>query len=370
MKLDNIGKIFTLGDLHLGIRNNSIEWNEIQENFLLDFFLKKLEEQGFNPETDVLFQLGDVFHSRESINVRIQNKSFGLFKSLSKIFKRGIYIILGNHDVYYKDRNDINSVASLRYLADNIHVFENPTVLTINDTHNFLMLPWIDNDEKLTKIVHSYMGKSDYLMCHTDIKGLHFNRFVEVQDGINIGDLSRFKRVYSGHIHHRQELKNVLYTGTPYQMDRGDRDNTKGFYILDVSTPKIKETFVENTVSPIFVKYDVFDILNKNELEIEEIFKNNFVDIMIEMSFSNQFSVTRFLDILGNIKLRRIEFFTYLKDTSTLEMEFGEVSGDFNIFKIFDNYLDHRDYPIRMKENLRTNFFRIHKKVKGEKEYE
>ena len=33
MKLNNINKIFLVGDLHLGIRNNSVEWADIQKDF-------------------------------------------------------------------------------------------------------------------------------------------------------------------------------------------------------------------------------------------------------------------------------------------------------------------------------------------------
>ena len=75
MKLEGIRKIFVLGDLHLGVRNNSLEWSDIQCEFLLDFFLKKVDEEGFDPERDIVFQAGDWNHVRESTNVRIYKKS-------------------------------------------------------------------------------------------------------------------------------------------------------------------------------------------------------------------------------------------------------------------------------------------------------
>ena len=79
------------------------------------FLITKVDED-FDENRDILILEGDIFHSRESINVRIQNEAFDIFKQLSKKFKRGIYIIIGNHDVYYKDKNEIHSLKSLSYL--------------------------------------------------------------------------------------------------------------------------------------------------------------------------------------------------------------------------------------------------------------
>jgi DNA repair exonuclease SbcCD nuclease subunit len=96
MKLNNIRKINIVGDLHLGIKNNSVEWLEIQKDFLLDFLVKSVDAD-FDEDRDILILEGDIFHSRESINVRIQNEAFSIFKKLAEKFKRGIYIIVGNH---------------------------------------------------------------------------------------------------------------------------------------------------------------------------------------------------------------------------------------------------------------------------------
>jgi metallophosphoesterase superfamily enzyme len=92
MKLDTVRKIFVLGDLHLGIRNNSIEWSEIQSQYLIDHFIKTIDEEGFNPETDILVQVGDWNHVRESTNVRIYKLSLKIADVLTKKFKRGLMI--------------------------------------------------------------------------------------------------------------------------------------------------------------------------------------------------------------------------------------------------------------------------------------
>ena len=372
MKLDNIRKIHLVGDLHLGIKNNSIEWLEIQKQWLLEEFIKQVDAD-FDADRDIVMFEGDIFHSRESVNIRIQTEVFGIFAQLAKKFKRGVFIILGNHDVYYKDKNDVNSVRSLTYLADNIHVFEKAEILNINGTHPFLMLPWVDDYSRLAGIIDDYRDRSKYIVCHADVKGLTLNKFAKVEHGLELNSLKSFKRVYAGHIHIRQEKGNLLYTGTPYQMDRGDRDNSKGHYVLDVSSKEIVETFVSNEVSPVFLKIDMFDLLEKSMDEVKSLLRNNFVDVMINVSFANKISITSFLEKISEANYRKVEFFTYVDSKETDETsqvaENFDIQDDFNIIDIFAHYLKSREYSATVKKELAGRFSATFKKVKELNKY-
>jgi len=373
MKLDNISKVFLVGDLHLGIRNNSVEWADIQKKFLLETLPKTAMQNGFNAETDILILEGDIFHSRESINVRIQNDSMEIFSALAKFFKRGIYIILGNHDVYYKDSNEVNSVRHLSHLAENIYVFEKPEHLTINQTSNWLLLPWVEDVKTLGNYVGDYSDLCERIVCHADIKGLKFNRWTHVEHGLEITSLSKYARVYSGHIHHRQERDNILYTGTPYQMDRGDRGNTKGYYIIDMLGDKITETFVENLESPVYVKYDICELLNMNTDQLSDLLTNNFVDVMIEIGLSNKIPINQFISKIQEVKYRKIEFFTYTAegaDESTPEVKFDMTGNDkFDVVEIFKTYLNSKEYSTSIKKELVSKFFEIQKRAKEDQGY-
>jgi hypothetical protein len=363
--LKDIRKIHLVGDLHLGIKNNSIEWLEIQKSFLLEDLIEKVDLD-FDENRDILIFEGDIFHSRESVNIRIQNESFAIFAKLARKFKRGIYIILGNHDVYYKDKNTVNSVNALAYLSDNIKVFEKSEILQINGKHSFLMLPWVDDYTRLAGIIEDNRDDADYIICHADIKGLTLNKWAKVEHGIELSALTTFKKVYSGHIHIRQERDNLLYTGTPYQMDRGDRDNQKGHYVLDVTSDQIVETFLPNTKSPIFLKLDIFDVLELEVSEIERLFANNFVDIMISVNFASRLSITNFLEKIQNAGHRKIEFFTYVDnkaDDQVAQVEF-DLQDNFNINDIFSHYLKTQDYTESIKDELASKFLETLQKVR------
>ena len=375
MNLSNIKKIFLLGDLHLGIRNNSIEWSKSQSDFLINHFCKKIDELGFNPETDILIQEGDWFHNRESTNNRIWNDSLRIFEALSDKFKRGIYIILGNHDVYYKDNNNIHSLMGIEKMFDNVHVFSKEKILTINDYHRFLMLPWVEDEEEITKKVSKFSKEADYMICHADIKDFRLNKWVKIHSGLDINSLNSFKRIWSGHIHIRQENKNVLYTGTPYELDRGDRGNTKGFYILDVSTNDLKESFIENTFSPKHIKINIDDLLKLKIFEIKKMFNNNFIDVMIEINEANNFPITRFMEMVDNFGHRRLEFFTYnseIKKEKANENLSLENIKEYDIYEIFKECLSKREYSNTMNLNIEKYFKRLYETAKNNeiKDYE
>ncbi len=368
MILKDVRKVFVLGDLHLGVRNNSLEWSDIQSDFLLDFFLKKVDEEGFDPEKDILVQVGDWNHVRESTNTRIYKLSLKIAEKLTSKFKRGVYVILGNHDVYYKDRTDTHSLEGFDKIYPNFHVFEKPETLTIN-SHRFLMMPWIENLAELKTQVSKY--PADYVFCHADIKGFSLNKMQKLEHGLEGEDLSRFKRIYSGHIHIRQEKGNVLYVGTPYEMDRGDRGNTKGFYVLDVSSNKITEKFIENTRSPKYIKHDIMDLLDMNLSQIEDLFKNNFVDIMIESNLSQRFPMSQFTELVKGLGHRKTDFFSYSKDQLKNKSEVEIDSNyEYNIFTILDERLKEMNLPIVQTSQIVSTFKDIYDSLKNTKHYE
>lgn len=370
IKLENINKIYVLGDLHLGVKNNSIEWSEIQSDFLLNFFLSKIDENGFDPDHDILIQLGDWNHIREYTNVRIWNKSIEIFKKLSYKFKRGIFIILGNHDVYYKDKNSVHSLKGISNMFPNITIFESPEIIEVNKKYRFLMLPWIENNNQIINEINLYKGKIDYIFCHADIKGFKLNKFSKLESGIDPSNLREFKKIYSGHIHIRQEDKNILYVGTPYHMDKGDLDNIKGFYILNC-LDSMKETFIENTISPKYVRYNIIDILNLSLSEINELFKNNFVDLLIEYSFFSKFPVNKFLDIIKDSNYRQLEFITYSKENEKdSKNSDSNKSYEYNIFEILNSILDEKSISNEIREKVIKKFNNLYSDLKNNKLYQ
>ena len=369
MRLSGIRKVFVLGDLHLGVKNNSLEWSDIQAQYLLDEFPKQVDALGFDPETDILVQVGDWNHTRESTNTRIYKISIQIAEYLTSKFKRGVYVILGNHDVYYKDRTDTHSLYGFNRMFSNFHVFEKPQALQIN-SHDFLLLPW---EEDLGEIRNSLTlhHSAKYIFCHAEIKGISLGKNTHLEHGLDLDELANFKKVYSGHIHLHQRKNNVLYVGTPYEMDRGDRTNPKGFYVLDVSGPEISEKFVPNEVSPKHLKFDVFEVLQFTPQQAKALFKNNFVDISMESEFSKRFPISRFTEMVKDFGQRRLEFMSYSKNQAVPASQAeAAMSYEYNIFTVMNEKLTQMNLNSSLSNQVTEKFKNLYDTLKNTKEYD
>jgi hypothetical protein len=362
-----IRRIYILGDLHLGVKNASIEWSDIQSDFLVNTFIEAIDKDGFDPETDILIQVGDWHHVRESTNVRIQGASLNIAKVLCNKFKRGVHVILGNHDVYYKDQNDVHSLVGFNEIFDNFHVYESPKILNLN-SHKFLMLPWIDSTDKFRETISKYKS-ADFVVCHADIKGAKLSKTTKLDHGVEYSELNNYKRVYSGHIHIRQDRDNVLYVGTPYQMDRGDIGNSKGFYVLEINGTEVSERFIENNSSPRFIKYNIHDLLELSLNEIKNRFNNNFIDVYIDHDFAKAFPITRFIELVKDCGHRSLEFQPYSTNTSQDSAIEVSQTYEYNIFDVLSEYLKSRELPSHKSDLIYSKFKSVYEELKNNKPY-
>jgi hypothetical protein len=155
-------------------------------------------------------------------------------------------------------------------------------------------------------------------------------------------------------------------------MDRGDRGNTKGYYIIDLDD-NCKETFIENTDSPVYVKYDICELLDMTTEQLSGILTNNLVDVMIEINLSNRIPINQFIAKIQEIKYRKIEFFTYTAEGGsevTPEVNFDLASPDkFDIVEIFKTYLNSKEYTQTLKKELVAKFFEIQNRAKEDQDY-
>ena len=129
-----VKRVWVLGDLHFGVRANSMEWLEIQKDFFENLFIPTLIKH-VKPG-DVLVQVGDTFDNRQSINIKVLNYAVTLFERLGEILP--VHIICGNHDIWAKKSNEINvegileSIEALDNLIKEIEEINKDKNITIN----------------------------------------------------------------------------------------------------------------------------------------------------------------------------------------------------------------------------------------------
>jgi DNA repair exonuclease SbcCD nuclease subunit len=353
-------RIWFITDTHLGIRNSSNTWIEIMEDYFHNFFIP-LVEKHWKPG-DVLFHLGDVYDSRQSINLRVLNSGVNIFEKLSKIFGDGVHIIAGNHDCYGRNSNDINSLTSLKWIPG-IKIYTEPQKIKIGPAE-ILLMPW-RKDHIAEKECVKEFGGADYLFCHADIQGLKFNKFVEIENGVDLMEFKNFKKVYSGHIHYAQRVSNVVMLGSPYSLTRSDIGNEKGIVLLDLNTGE--ETFFANDYSPKFLKIKFDAILNMTVPELKDLVRNNFIDVLISSNHIVKAPINSFLEMVDGY--RNIDFYPYnnRNEEDLLEGKDSSSYGEnFDLIKFVREYIDSLPYEQDTRDKLYKSVVHL-KKVTEDK---
>jgi len=296
----NYNRIFLLSDLHIGVRANSLEWLQNIKIFFKDFYIPYIKENV--KENDHLFILGDIFDNRQLLDIYMMNTAIDIIIELAEILP--ICILTGNHDIYKKYDTDINSIAALRFIP-NVFVFQKPTIVT-NGNSKILILPWIGNKEDEENYIHTN-NNIDYVFAHIDINGFKYDNGREIKtSGANLFKFKKnIKKLFSGHIHKRQEIGNFIYIGSPYHTKRSDIGNSKGLYLFNPETDSF--SFILNDFSPIFQRIFLEGILELSLDDTIKLLNNNYTDIIVPDKYIHLFNLTKFIDILKDCKYKKIE---------------------------------------------------------------
>jgi DNA repair exonuclease SbcCD nuclease subunit len=210
--------IFT--DIHFGLKSNSTLHNEDCLNFV-KWATAKAKAEG----CETCLFLGDWHNNRASINILTLGYSLQALEHLNANFER-VYFIPGNHDLYYRDKRDVQSVEWAKHL---------PNIQICNDWFtdgNVTIAPWLCGDDykKLKKM------KGQYMFGHFELPGYLMNAMVAMPDHGELtgDDMQGFGHVFSGHFHKRQTQRNITYIGNAFPHNYADAgDDDRGLTILE-----------------------------------------------------------------------------------------------------------------------------------------
>jgi DNA repair exonuclease SbcCD nuclease subunit len=145
---------------------------------------------------------------------------------LSKAFKQ-VYMITGNHDLYYREKRDYNSLPYAE-LFDNVHLINEQTLVQ----DDVALVPWLVGDE-WTQVSKT---KCRYMFGHFELPYFKMNAMVEMPDHgqLNAEHLQGPEYVFTGHFHKRQNKGNVHYLGSPFPHNYADAwDDERGMMVLE-----------------------------------------------------------------------------------------------------------------------------------------
>ena len=236
-------KIAILNDTHCGIRNSSDVFLDYQQKFYEDVFFPYCIEHDIKQ----VLHLGDYYDHRKFVNFKALNHNRAIF--LDPLKKNGMMmdIIPGNHDVYYKNTNELNSLKELLgYYINNVNIIMKPTVMKYGSL-SMALVPWINNQnyDEYTKWIKSCKAK--VIGAHLELNNFEMMRGIPSHSGMSADLFSHFDTVLSGHYHTKSSKGNVHYLGSQMEFYWNDADDPKYFHILDTETREL--TPVQNNVT-------------------------------------------------------------------------------------------------------------------------
>lgn len=246
-----MNKIALITDTHFGVKNDSKHMLDYFNLFLDDVFFPSLLKNNIK----TVLNLGDIFDRRKFVNFNTLRWTRKMF--FDRLQECGIEFITicGNHDVYYKNTNEVNSLDLLIASYPNVTVHTTPTHLTIGNT-KFLLLPWMNDENRESSLKTVAESDADVLIAHMGIVGFEMVKGVTCSDGYDMKIFNKFKKVLSGHFHLKATMGNITYLGSPWELNFSDCNISKGFYFMDTQTADLE--FIQNP-QQLFRKFDYND---------------------------------------------------------------------------------------------------------------
>ncbi|AXH72819.1 MAG: endonuclease subunit [Caudoviricetes sp.] len=337
MKKQLFNKICYFTDIHFGEKNNEKRHNDDCSNFV-DWAIKRAQEEN----VDYIIFGGDWFHHRHQIHVGTLNYSK---INLEKLNSCGIPVImlLGNHDLYYKERRDVSSVNASASDLKNITIID--SIVRYDDV---LFVPWVLNNE--LDIVREELKNCTYCFGHFELPHFIMNSLAvtpEKETGLRHEDFDMVKEwAFSGHYHIRQNKGKVFYTGNAFPMSFSDTwDDDRGIMILEYGKYPEFEKFKQ---APKYRTINLSEMLEDVEKYIDDLtFIKITPDINVNYEDINILSEV----IKNNFKPRKCTFLSPLSDQDELKSS-GDIEDIESIDSIVINGINTIDSKVISKERL------------------
>ena len=248
--------------------------------------------------------------------------------------------MIGNHDTFYKNTNDVNSVVELlggRH--DNIKIYSEAEEVVFDDT-KILFLPWINSQNTISS--EKIIKETDAVVCmgHLEIAGFQMMKGLLNEHGLSKNIFRKFDSVFSGHFHIKSDDGHIYYLGAPYEIYWNDCEDKKGFHIFDTETREMerienpytihKKVYYDDTqndyskfdVSKLVDHYVKIIVVNKKDLYqfdqfVDRVLKADCHEVKIIEDFSDLDANTVSDDIVENTEDTMTLLSKYIEELDT-----------------------------------------------------
>ena len=340
-------KVAILNDTHCGTRNSSDIFLDNAEKFYSDVFFPYLLEHGIQH----IVHLGDYYDNRKFINFRALNRNRQHF--LKPLRDHGITmdIICGNHDTFYKNTNELNSLKELLgHYMNEVNIISKPKVMEYGSLKMGLV-PWICAENEKQSLDFLANCKADFIGGHFDIIGYEMMKGIKCDHGLDRNLFSRFEMVMSGHFHTKSNQDNIHYLGSQIEMNWSDAHDPKYFHILDTETRKVEpirnphglyHKIVYDDSKRDYMDYDLTQVENK------------FVKIVV-INKEDLFTFDRFVDRIQNRPIHELKIAENFNEFLGDAVDDEAISVE-DTTQLLDSYVDGVDTELdkdRLKGKMR-----------------
>jgi len=317
-------KIALVTDTHWGVRNDSVSFLDYFDKFYSNIFFPTLDERGIN----TVLHLGDIVDRRKYISyVTLRRLKEGF---ITPCLERDInlHVIVGNHDVPYKNSNDVNAMQELFDKAG-IQYYSSPKQVDFGDGVAHAIVPWINNANYADTMEFLKLTDSQVVFGHFEIAGCKMDRTTINEHGILPHSFKQFDRVFSGHFHHKSTTGNIDYLGCPYELTWVDYEDPKGFHIYDTETREIE--FIKNP-------YSMFHKIFYSEDNVPSIgdIEGCYVKV-IKQDYVSPETFDTFMDELMKKEPLHVQI---VEDNLAVELEDDDVDETEDTLTIMSKYVD------------------------------
>jgi hypothetical protein len=348
-------KIALITDTHWGVRGDIIPFHDYFKRSVHEFFIPELRKRGITK----IIHLGDLVDRRKFVNYMTAHRLRKDFlEPINNEFEMDV--IVGNHDTYYKNTNDVNALYELvegKY--NNIKVFTSPKTV---HTHPIpiLYLPWICDENREETLNEIKNTEAQIVMGHLELNGFEMYRGHINDHGMDSNIFGRFDVVCSGHFHHKSNVGNITYIGAFTEHTWTDFDDPRGFTVFDTSTRSLE--FVQNPFT-IFKKL-YYDDMNKNMDQVlihDHDTKGSIVKVVVKNK-TNPYWFDLFIDAIENTSPIDLQV---VDDHLNLDIEDNSdiVNEAEDTITIFRGYIDQMNLEAKKKERLNKTIIELYQEA-------
>ena len=341
-------KVALITDTHFGARNDNQNFNEYFFQFYENQFFPYLKEHNI---TNVV-HLGDVMDRRKYVSYRIAKDFRERF--IDKFEDINFHMLVGNHDTFYKNTNEVNS---LQELVDgrhkNITVYEKSTEVEF-DGCKILFVPWINTENMSHTMKMLQTSDAQICMGHLELNGFEMQKGLVMDHGWDKQEFKRFDMVMSGHYHHKSDDGQIFYLGTPYEIYWNDWNDPKGFHVFDTEKRELERIVNPLTIYSKIYYDDTVSIFDDNH--DMSAYKNKYVKLVV-VNKKDLYQFDKFTDRLlqaDAFEVKIIEDFSEL-DADNVSDDIVENTED--TMTLLEKYIDQLDVTLskdRLKNTMRS----------------